>query len=182
LSLCTSCITLYWYRMCTEIYRRKLSKHFNISSCKVLILVKRLKVAQKLLKNEKVASSCSNWKKLLQTKKVAQKLPSTIGPCLPATRYPYPLPGTRYPLPIPGTHTRYPYPRFPPCRFIVYLPLNAAIRIKIKPFDSELEIVLITDVNCITNSILAIIWPLSLKAKRNCIVDKSLKIIKLITN
>jgi hypothetical protein len=26
------------------------------------------------------------------------------------------------------------------------------------------------------------LWPLSLKAKRNCIVDKSLKIIKLISN
>jgi hypothetical protein len=37
--------------------------------------------------------------------------------------------------------------------FHIVFVLNAAIRIKIPPFDSELEIVLITDVNCITNSI-----------------------------
>jgi hypothetical protein len=60
------------------------------------------------------------------------------------------------------------------------------IRIKIPPFDSALEIVLITDVKCITNISMITkqqyssdLWPLSLKAKRNCIVDKSLKIIKL---
>jgi hypothetical protein len=58
---------------------------------------------------------------------------------------------------------------------------NGAVRIKIPPFDSALEIVLITDVKCITKQQYSSdLWPLSLKAKRNCIVDKSLKIIKLI--
>jgi hypothetical protein len=59
---------------------------------------------------------------------------------------------------------------------------NGAIGIKIPPFDSALEIVLITDVKCITQQqqYASDLWPLSLKAKRNCIVDKSLKIIKLI--
>jgi hypothetical protein len=58
---------------------------------------------------------------------------------------------------------------------------NGAIRIKIPPFDSALEIVLITDVRCITKQQYSSdLWPLSLKAKRNCIVDKSLKIIKLV--
>jgi hypothetical protein len=66
---------------------------------------------------------------------------------------------------------------------------NGAIKIKIPPFDSALEIVLTTDVKCITNISMITkqqyssdLWPLSLKAKRNCIVDKSLKIIKLISN
>ena len=55
---------------------------------------------------------------------------------------------------------------------------NGAIRIKIPPFDSALEIVLITDVKCITKQQYSSdLWPLSLKIKRNCIVDKSLKII-----
>jgi hypothetical protein len=50
------------------------------------------------------------------------------------------------------------------------------------PFDSALEIVLITDVKCITkHQYSSDLWPLSVKIKRNCIVDKSLKIIKLIT-
>ena len=59
---------------------------------------------------------------------------------------------------------------------------NGAIRIKIPPFDSALEIVLITDVKCIytKQQYSSDLWPLFLKAKRNCIVDKSLKIIKLI--
>ena len=58
---------------------------------------------------------------------------------------------------------------------------NGAIRIKIPPFDSALEIVLIMDVKCITKQQYSSdLWPLSLKA--NCIVDKSLKIIKLIIN
>jgi hypothetical protein len=56
---------------------------------------------------------------------------------------------------------------------------NGPIRIKIPPFDSALEIVLITYVKCITEQQYSSdLWPLSLKAKRNCIVDKSLKIIK----
>jgi hypothetical protein len=59
---------------------------------------------------------------------------------------------------------------------------NGAIRIKIPPFDSALEIVLITGVKCITKQQYSSdLWPLSLKVKRNCIVDKSLKIIKLIS-
>jgi hypothetical protein len=69
----------------------------------------------------------------------------------------------------------------------VFVMPNGAIRIKIPPFDSALEIVLIMDVKCITNISMITkqqyssdLWPLSLKAKRNCIVDKSLKIIKLI--
>jgi hypothetical protein len=75
LSLCTSCITLYWYRMCTEIYRRKWScKHFNISSCKVLILVKSLKVAQKLVKNEKVASKVARTEKSCSKHKSCSKV------------------------------------------------------------------------------------------------------------
>ena len=58
---------------------------------------------------------------------------------------------------------------------------NGAIRIKILPFDSALEIVLLTDVKCITKQQYSSdLWPLSLKMKRNCVVDKSLKIIKLI--
>jgi hypothetical protein len=53
--------------------------------------------------------------------------------------------------------------------------------IKIPPFDSALEFVLITDVKCITKQQYSSdLWHLSLKAKRNCIVDKSLKTIKLI--
>ena len=66
---------------------------------------------------------------------------------------------------------------------------NGARRIKIPPFDSALEIVIITDVKCITNISMITkqqyssdLWPLSLKAKRNCIVDKSLKIIKPVSN
>jgi hypothetical protein len=49
------------------------------------------------------------------------------------------------------------------------------------PFDSALEIVPNTDVKCITKQQYSSdVWPLSLKIKRNCIVHKSLKIIKLI--
>jgi hypothetical protein len=58
---------------------------------------------------------------------------------------------------------------------------NGAIGIKILPFDSALEIVLITDVKCITKQQYSSdLWPLSLKIERNCVVVKSLKIIKLI--
>ena len=63
---------------------------------------------------------------------------------------------------------------------LVFVLPNDTIRIKIPPFDSALEIV-ITDVKCITKRQYSSgLWPLSLKAKRNCIVDKLLKIIKLI--
>jgi hypothetical protein len=55
--------------------------------------------------------------------------------------------------------------------------LNAAIRIKIPLFDSELEIVLITDVNCITNSILAIYGLCLWKPSEIALLTKSLKII-----
>jgi hypothetical protein len=48
-------------------------------------------------------------------------------------------------------------------------------------FNSALEIVLITDVKCITKQQYSSdLLNLSLKIKRNCVVDKSLKIIKLI--
>ena len=59
---------------------------------------------------------------------------------------------------------------------------NGAIRIKIPLFDSALEIVLITDVICITKQECSSdLWPLSLKAKRNCIDNRrSELIIKLI--
>ena len=54
---------------------------------------------------------------------------------------------------------------------------NGAIRIKIPPLDSALEIVLITGVKCITKQQYSSdLWPRFLKAKRNC---KSLKVIKL---
>jgi hypothetical protein len=47
----------------------------------------------------------------------------------------------------------------------VFVMPNGAIRIKIPPFDSELEIVLITDVKCITKQQYSSdLWPLSLKA------------------
>jgi hypothetical protein len=56
-----------------------------------------------------------------------------------------------------------------------------AIRIKIPPFDSALEIVLITvitDVKCITKQQCSgDLWPLSLKAKRNCIVANRSKLL-----
>jgi hypothetical protein len=58
---------------------------------------------------------------------------------------------------------------------------NGAIRIQILPFDSALEIVLLTVVIYISKQQYSSdLWPLSLKMKRNCVVDKSLKIIKLI--
>ena len=48
---------------------------------------------------------------------------------------------------------------------------NMPIRIKIPPFDSSEEIVL-TDVKCITKQQYSSdLWPLSLKAKRYCIVE-----------
>jgi hypothetical protein len=67
----------------------------------------------------------------------------------------------------------------------VFVMPNGAIRIKIPPFDSALEIVLITDVKCtvLLNSILAnMAFVFESQAKLYCCmsVDKSLKIIKLI--
>jgi hypothetical protein len=54
------------------------------------------------------------------------------------------------------------------------------IRTKIPPFDSAQEIIL-RDVKCITKQQYSSdFWPL--RDKRNCIVHKSLKIIKLIKN
>ena len=44
-----------------------------------LICAPNLYFAQKLLRKAKFARGCQNCKKLLQTPKVAQKLPSTIG-------------------------------------------------------------------------------------------------------
>jgi hypothetical protein len=58
--------------------------------------------------------------------------------------------------------------------------LNAAIRIKIPPFDSELEIVLITDVNCITNSILAIYGLCLWKPSEIALLTNRSKLFKLI--
>jgi hypothetical protein len=55
----------------------------------------------------------------------------------------------------------------------VFVMPNGAIRIKIPPFDSALVVRNCTNYGCQ-------MYYLSLKAKRNCIVDKSLKIIKLI--
>ena len=55
----------------------------------------------------------------------------------------------------------------------VFVMYNGPIRIKIPPFDTALEIVLITNVKCITKQQCSSdLWPLSLKAKRNCIVAK----------
>ena len=48
-----------------------------------LICALNLYFAQKLLRKAKFARGCQNCKKLLQTPKVAQKLPSTIGTGLP---------------------------------------------------------------------------------------------------
>ena len=51
----------------------------------------------------------------------------------------------------------------------VFVMPNGPIRIKIPAFDSALEIVLITNVKCITkHQCSSDLWPLSLKAKRNC--------------
>jgi hypothetical protein len=61
-----------------------------------------------------------------------------------------------------------------------YLWFYAPISTNIPPFDSAKEIIL-TLVKCITNQQFSSdLWPL--KDKRNCIVHKSLKIIKLIKN
>jgi hypothetical protein len=68
---------------------------------------------------------------------------------------------------------------------LVFVMPNGAIRIKIPPFDSALEIVLITDVKCtvlLNKQYSSDLWPLSLKAKRNCIVNgKSLKYVWSLT-
>jgi hypothetical protein len=47
------------------------------------------------------------------------------------------------------------------------------------PYDSALEIVLITDVKCITilQQCSSNLWPFSLKAKRNCIVANRSKLL-----
>jgi hypothetical protein len=66
---------------------------------------------------------------------------------------------------------------------LVFVMPNGAIRIKYHRSIQRKKFVL-TDVKCITkqqySSDLWKLWPLSLKAKRNCIVDKFLKIIQLI--
>jgi hypothetical protein len=55
------------------------------------------------------------------------------------------------------------------------------LRTEIPLFDSAKTIIVLTDVKCITKQHYSCdLWPL--KVKRNCIVDRSLKIIKLIKN
>jgi hypothetical protein len=55
---------------------------------------------------------------------------------------------------------------------------NGPIRIKIPAFDSALEIVLITNVKCITkHQCSSDLWPLSLKAKRQKIIRQKIAVI-----
>ena len=78
-----------------KIYLKKFDKHsrnshelkFSMKSLtfSFLICAPNLYFAQKLLRKAKFARGCQNCKKLLQTPKVAQKLPSTIGTGLPTT-------------------------------------------------------------------------------------------------